>query len=246
MLIPQRIVPLDWHISRLKNKEYYSFVRWGDGEMKALTLDSGNTKGHGKYQLSPWTKKTFNQALLKYYQEENLIFSCPDRMLTWMNKQSRPWLKKRKLLGIEWVNCTMFKGASAQGRLFPLIEELRTQKVIVIGPKFLRILRKSVFNYLDFIEIHPKKGYLDKTVLSRVFKSQEKYGNGIVYSFSAGIGTNMFIPNLHRRMSGNFLIDFGSVWDIFCGVRSRGYMKLVHYSKETILKNLGITAKRNA
>jgi len=182
-LIPRRLLPLDWHISRLKNQQYYSFVRWGDGEMKALTRDSGQTKGWGRYKLSPWTKKAMNQALLKYYQEKNLIFSCPDRMLAWMNEQNRLWLEERKLLGIKWFNCTMFKGASAQGKLFPLIEELRTQKVIIIGPKWLKALRKQVFNYLDFIEIHPKKGYLDKTVIPRVLELQEKYGNDIVFSF---------------------------------------------------------------
>lgn len=240
MLIPRILLPLDWHISRLKGKQYYSFVRWGDAEMKALICDSGHTKGHGRYKLSPWTKKRMNQALLKYYQEEDLIFSCPDRMLAWMNEQNRSWLEKHKLLGIKWLNCTMFKGASAQGKLFPLINELRTQKVIVVGPEFLRALRKQVFNYLDFIEIHLHKGYLDKTVIPRVLESQKKYGNGIVYSFSAGIGTNIFIPNLHRRMSGNFLIDFGSVWDKFCGVVSRHYMKSKYYSEETLLKNLGM------
>lgn len=240
MLIPRRIFPLDWHISRLKNKEYYSFVRWGDGEMKALLKKSGNTKGHGKYALSPRTKKAMNQALLKYYEEENLIFSCPDRMLTWMNEHNRRWLEGRKLWGIKWINCTVFKGSSAAGALFPLIEELRKQKVIVIGPKWLRTLRKQAFNYLDFIEIHPKKGYWDKTVIPRVLESQKKYGNGIVYSFSAGIGSCIFISNLHRPMQGNFLIDFGSVWDIFCGKVSRKYMKSKYYTQETLLKNLGI------
>lgn len=240
MLIPRRLLSLDWHISKLKKKQYYSFVRWGDAEMKALTRDSGHSKGHGRYELSSWTKEAMNQALLKYYQEKDLVFSCPDRMLNWMNGQSSEWLEERKLLGIKWFNCTMFKGASAQGKLFPLIRELRAQKVIIIGPEFLRTLRKQVFNYLDFVEIHPKKGYLDKRVIPRVLASQKKHGNGIVYSFSAGIGTNMFIPNLHRRMSGNFLIDFGSVWDIFCGVRSRHYMKPQYYLQETLLQNLDL------
>jgi len=240
-LVPRRLLSLDWHISKLKKKEYYSFVRWGDAEIKALLDDHGRAGGRNKYKLSPQLKKEMNQALLKYYEEPTLTFSCPFRMLKIMNKHSCKWLEEHKLIKIKWVDCTAFKGASNLGTLFPLIRELRKQKIIVIGPSFLRNLGKEkVFNYLDFIEINPKTGYLDRTIISQVLKCRKKYGDGLLYSFSMGPGTNVCIPNLHHEMSKNFLIDFGSVWDIFCGERSRKYMNPQLYSDKRLRKNLGL------
>jgi len=154
--------------------------------------------------------------------------------------RSISWLEEHKLIKIKWIDCTVFKGASNGGKLLSLIQELRRQRIIIIGPSFLRNLRKTAFNFLDFIEINPKTGYLDRTVMPQVLKCQKKYGNGLLYSFSMGPGANICIPNLHHKMSKNFLIDFGSVWDIFCGVRSRKYMNPRLYSDKTLRRNLGL------
>ena len=208
--------------------------------MKALLEDHGGAGGRHKYKLSLQLKKEMNQALLKYYEGPSLAFACPFRMLKMMNERGRSWLEEHKLIKIKWVDCTAFRGASAEGKLFPLIQELRKQQVIIIGPAFLRNLKGKVFNYLDFIEIDPTTGYLDRTVIPKVLACQKKYGDGLLYSFSMGPGSNVCIPNLYHEMLRNFLIDFGSVWDIFCGVRSRKYMNPRLYSDETLKKNLGL------
>ncbi|GAI05964.1 unnamed protein product, partial [marine sediment metagenome] len=36
-----RAFDLSWHLKRLQNKQYYSFVRYGDGEWEALFRNSG-------------------------------------------------------------------------------------------------------------------------------------------------------------------------------------------------------------
>lgn len=235
-----KCLELDWHISRLKNRRYYSFVRWGDGELKALIRTEGIAGGHGKYPCSQELNRKMNASLLKYYEEENLIFGCAMRIWQQMNKHGEEWMKKHELWKVDWVNCTVFSTASKAGTLFPLIEELRKHRIIVIGPSRLKQLPKQVFKFIDFIEIHEKTGWNNPSVFKRVLKCKKTYGDGILYSFSAGIGSNIFIPNLHRKMQGNFLIDFGSVWDIFCGEESRGYMTPSRYPESKIRKNLGL------
>ncbi|GAH75541.1 unnamed protein product, partial [marine sediment metagenome] len=149
------------------------------------------------------------------------------------------WFKEHRFWEIDWIQENVFSGASAEGTLFPLIEEFRQHKIIVIGPRLLRRLSERVFPYVDFIEIHPKSGWNDSSVFRRILECKEKFGNDIIYSFSAGFGSNIFITKLHRVMKGNFLIDFGSVWDIFCGKASRRYMRN-YLSESKIRKNLGI------
>jgi len=148
-------------------------------------------------------------------------------------------MRKHNLWDIDWVDSTVFKGASNNGTLSPLVEELRRHKIIVIGPSFLRLLSERVFKYIDFIEIHPTMGWSDFSMPKQILSCQQKYGDDILYAFSAGIGSSLAICNLHRSMSGNFLIDFGSVWDNFCGKLSRGYMKPLRYPESRLLRNLG-------
>jgi len=238
MLVHMQMVGLDWHLERLRNRKYYSWVRYGDGELEALLGDSGNTTGHGKYRLTPKTKKAMNDALARYYSEKDLFFGCQESRMRLMNQQSKEFLKRYKLLKIDWKFANAFHAASKKGKLFPLIEELRKHKIIVIGPKFLRKLSGKIFDYIDFIQIPERTGWLNDSTFNEVLLRKKKFGNGILYSFSVGIGANILIPNLHRHMQENFLIDFGSLWDPFCGHNSRIYMMEKHWLKHEFKRNL--------
>lgn len=235
-----RAFDLNWHLKRLQNEEYYSFVRYGDGEWEALFRDSGDSRGHGKYKLTPWSKKAMNDALAKYYTEKDLFFGCQASRAKLMNQQSRDFLQRHKLLKINWIYSDAFHTPSKQGKLFPLIREMRKHKIIFIGPKFLRRSPEKLFKYIDFIEIPEGVGWFSKTTPKEILLRKKKFGNGILYSFSAGIGTNILIPNLHRQMQGNFLIDFGSLWDPFCGRNSRNYMMEKHWLKHEFKQNLNL------
>jgi len=236
-----KLLSLDWHISRLKNREYYSFVRWDHNPINALVFTSGlQKKGPAlRLKFSPELNHRMQIALSKYYEEKDLIFSCPRSIWQIMNLYGKTWMEKHNLWNIDWVESTVFKGASNYGTLFPLIEELRKHKIIVIGSSLLKLLSKSVFKYIDFIEIHPTVGWNDPSISKRILSCKQKYGNDILYAFSAGIGSCLLICNLHQSMSENFLIDFGSVWDNFCGKFSRGYMKPLRYPKSRLWRNLG-------
>jgi hypothetical protein len=60
-----------------------------------------------------------------------------------------------------------------------------------------------------------------------------------VYCFSASMTTNVLIHRLYPLMGEtSWLIDFGSLWDVYVGVKSRsGYGK--EDWTERIRKNLG-------
>lgn len=232
---------LDWHILRWKNFKYYSYVSWGHAEVNVLLHTKGRSRGWVKYPFSPELSRRMRENLEKYSEEKDLIFGLSYKV--WRAWNLKPygedWIKKQRLWDIDWTPYTVFSGASKQGTLFPAIKELRKHKIIVIGPEFLRLVSQKLFQFIDFIEIHPTQGWSDLSIIKRVLECKEKYGNGIVYSFSMGIGSCLTIPTLHRSMRGNFLIDFGSTWDNFCGRLSRSYMKPLRYPKSKLWRNLG-------
>jgi hypothetical protein len=63
--------------------------------------------------------------------------------------------------------------------------------------------------------------------LKRVKKLAETLPNGSVISFSAAMPANLMIDALARSPFGQrqILIDFGSLWDPYAGVKNRSYMK---------------------
>ncbi|MBA7684682.1 hypothetical protein ES703_93088 [subsurface metagenome] len=117
-------------------------------------------------------------------------------------------------------------------------------KVVVVGPNFLRGIAGRVFNYCAFVEIPGKNCYSDKDrIMSDILNIHQKSSENIVYSFCCGPLAEPLILELHEKMPKNFLIDFGSLWDVFCGSRSRKYTKSKAYTQEILNQNLGLVEK---
>jgi len=150
------------------------------------------------------------------------------------------YLRKHHLK-IGWVDADVFHHASRDGILFPLIRQLRKMRVVIVGPDFLRRPSKKIVKYKQFISVPPKNAYGSyQSIADAIRLAHKKLGDDVVYSFSTGPTSEMLIQDLFPEMPKNFLIDFGSLWDIFCGHRSRGYHKTTNYSDKKIHRNLGL------
>jgi len=71
-------------------------------------------------------------------------------------------------------------------------------------------------------------------ILAGIIRALKTCKAPAVVSFSAGPTTKVLIHNLHGR--GHFLIDFGSLWDIYVGKRTRRYHKRI--TPKVIRRNL--------
>jgi hypothetical protein len=226
--LPQTLVrvrprPLSYYVSMLRDRKPFSFSRFGDGEWNAILDKPGeNCDGHAFFsELGADLRDAIMHKLPYLYGMQVRAVKC-------MGKEIWQFLAKNQT-GIDWHDADVFHYCNNAGSLFPLVRQLRTMKVVVVGPTHLRGLADSVFPYAGFIEIPLKNCYLDKeNILKRMGEYREKAGPGpAVYAFSASMTTNVLIHRLYPAMGDtSWLIDFGSLWDVYVGVKSRsGYGK---------------------
>lgn len=231
-------IPLSRYIDGLKNNEYFSFVRYGDGEWKCIFMEKGR---NGRAQeINPKLHKHMIKSFLNC-PRHGIYFGMQRNVLDIKSLAHRIKSYLKYHPSTRWALADVFHYASRAGTLFPLIKQLRSMKVVIVGPEFLRDLSARTFKYHDFIEVPPRNAYgvYDK-VVAAVLKSREKLKGNVVYSFSAGPSANIFIQDLFPKMKNSYLIDFGSLWDIFCGRRTRGYMIKARYDSAKLHRNLGL------
>ena len=102
-----------------------------------------------------------------------------------------------------------------------------------------------MFEYSHFIEVPPKNCYLDKDRIRADIAAWSKRKARRVSRFSASMAANVIIHELFPAMGAtSWLIDFGSLWDCYVGVDSRGG-KSKKYWDVLINQNIGCS-KMNA
>lgn len=218
---------LAYYVNLLSENVPFAFSRYGDGEWNTIFRRSGeNCDGHKyfkdlslalEYSLTLPMGNSFFSAMgpKALAEDEGLIWS---------------WLVTRDATEIVWHDTEVFLDASIHGNLYPLIEVLRTQRIVAyIGPEHLRKFLTKELQLIHYIVIPDKDAWLSK---DKVIPQIEKLIHSGVdtVGFSAGMATNGMIYELWSNQyrayaSGATLIDFGSVFDPYVGVKSRRYMR---------------------
>lgn len=233
-------IPLQSYVDRLRSNQYFSFARYGDGEWRILIKGCGLVACRLQV-VNPQMQVDMIRSLTVHVNESGLIFGMQNYAVRIYGHLIPIFLQKYKLEDIHWTEADVFHYASRDGLLYPLIKQLREMKVVIVGPSFLRKLSKRTFNYTKFIEVRPKNCYAQQPIIkSNILKVHTELKENVVYSFCCGPLAETLILDLHSQMSKNFLIDFGSVWDVFCGWKSRGYTMKPTYTNKIFRGNLGL------
>ncbi len=228
-----RRMPLSYYVTMLAEGKPFSFSRFGDGEWNAILDKPGeNCDGHAFF---PELGADLREALVRNLK---YLYGMQMRAIKCMGREMRQFLDKNKTC-VDWQDADVFHYCNNAGTLFPLVRRLREMKVVVVGPSHLRGLDNFVFPLAGFIEIPLKNCYLGReNIYRRILEYHEKSGPA-VYAFSASMTTNVLIHRLYPALgTTSWLIDFGSLWDVYVGVKSRsGYEKEDWTAR--IQKNLG-------
>lgn len=225
---------LVFYVDMLRPGEPFSFARFGDGEWNAiLGVQGANCDGH---EYFPQLGADLRSAIIDNY---NYFYSIQGRAIKYLGKGIRRFLTDNRVK-IRWHDSDIFHQCDNAGTLFPLVKQLRTMKTVVVGPAHLRAINKRVFEYAHFIEIPSKNCYLDKENIRRSVADWYEKEGPAVFCFSASMTANVLIHELFPLMGRtSWLIDFGSLWDCYVGVDSRGG-KSKKYWDVVINRNLGI------
>lgn len=226
---------LDWYIDQLSKGEHFSLTRWGDGEFKCIKNPSIHKKNYSGHHYFPELGKELNEAFYKGIDQENHYIAV--RYNVWSDFAP----DEIKDLDIVWMSCDTFEAASNTGTLFPLVEQLSKMDMVVIGHKHLVAGARKLFgcNVIRTVEIPLRDCWLERDRIEKEILDIGEGSKDIVYAFSASMLSNVLISSLHDKLKGNWLIDFGSLWDPYIGFVSRQHHGKMIREGKLIKKNLG-------
>ena len=207
---------LRFYVDRIRKAEPFSFVRYGNGEWDCILKLYPRTRS-GSQRFTPALRKALIRSLVQ--KRSGAYYPAI---------QSTGYLKRLKLLpkletwlaenspGLTWHGGEVFTRASRKGKLFPLIEAMKQRRVVVVGPPWLM---KLPFANV-FIPVAKRHCWAQVDEI----EAQLRGVRNCVISFSAGPAAKALIHRLQPSLgTHSWLIDFGSLWDPFCGVKSRTY-----------------------
>lgn len=221
--------PLTYYLERLEQAPF-AFVRFGNGEWDCI-FETRSVTGSGSQRLDI-PKLRQGMIAAAWYNKQDYLRGVQSKGYL---KQAGLWKKVEAFPAPgKWYAGDVFHRASSQGQLYPLIKYLRQVKVGVVGPRWLHKL-EDVIGYEWFVEVEEQDCFQSYSKIRTRIALQSVVD---VISFSAGPTTKVLIRQLHPTYSrSTSMLDLGSLWDVFCGVKSRGYHRKM--SERTLACNLG-------
>ena len=205
----------EYYFNKIKNNEHFKYSRYNDGELIAVignTPNSGNCDGH---QYFPEMSVELRQVLLSYKYSEDYVLESFDY---WYNML--PYVKniinelKSLNLELSFLNTDFIRIAHEQEpeKFINLLDELKTKKLVIVGPKYLKEL-KRFFTFTHVI-IPIKNCYLVKDEIINQIQDINRSIDNNYYLFSASMLTKIIIE-VFKDDNKNTYLDWGSVWDTF-------------------------------
>ena len=92
------------------------------------------------------------------------------------------------------------------------VDILNQYDIMIVGPEYLEKIKFIKFS--SFVKVPTKNCYNSKDSILAEIRS--KISTGTIVLFTSSMATNVFIDELYDDFGSNsFLIDVGSIWDIF-------------------------------
>lgn len=212
----------------LKEKQPFSFSRFGDGEWNAVF----DKKGHNcdKHPYYPDMNRALRQVLKTYKNQSNYFLGLQ------RYSRKKKWKEIQKFLGknkIKWSNADCLHDASQGGDLIKFFKVLKTRTVVLVGPGYLEGFKPKDF----FIQVPDKNCWLEKDrIVEDVKQVLEDSHEDMVVLFVASMPANVMVDELYKiHGDKHTFIDVGSVLDPYAGVVTRGYhnqiINRVYYGK---------------
>jgi hypothetical protein len=202
---------------KLRNREPFSFARFGDGEFNAIYGKKGsNCDGH---EYFPDMGKRLREVL---ESKPNYIVGLQPLTLA-----SERWPQiQQDFPGIDWVDADSIHNASIDGKLELLFESLNGRDVLLVGPKHLAKFKTNEWNFIFTPE---RNCWLDYSVIRdmvyrwwfetmtvKAFRDRKP-----VILLSCSMMAEIMLHDMNQQSTT--IIDMGSVLDPYAGVKSRRY-----------------------
>lgn len=207
---------LVWYTNKIQKGECFSYVRYTDGIWNRILGLWDRRKDI--VRRFPGCKNQLKNTILKprgteyYYAMQSLPYLSRLGLLS----RAETWLRRHEC-NIQWHCGEVFHRASGGKRLTPLIKQLWKRPVTVVGPDWVSDLPFAN----SFIQIDSRNCWKN---MDAIEKRLQTIPAKTIVAFSAGTATKVLMHRLFPVLGKTcWLIDFGSLWDPYCGVFSRLY-----------------------
>lgn len=218
---------LQWYVDKLRNGERFSFARYGNGEWDCI-LNLYHRTRSGSQRFTPDLREALTKSLTHPAGVFTALQSTSYLERLGLLPKAEAWCGQNDVR-TTWHDGEVFTRASRSGKLYPLIEALRMQRVVVVGPRWLM--------KLPFASVFVAVPTRDCWTQADALEAQLRGLQNVVVAFSAGPAAKVLIHRLAPAIGKHsWLIDFGSLWDPYCGVKSRTYHKRL--TPELLRRNL--------
>uniref|UniRef100_A0A6M3LA62 Uncharacterized protein n=1 Tax=viral metagenome TaxID=1070528 RepID=A0A6M3LA62_9ZZZZ len=230
-------MPIDFYVEKLRQGQHYTFARYGDGEWNAIKGKRGcNCDKHEYY---PALGKALKRGFIKPVRDPSYMYALQTQTDLTKRGDVQDFFRAH-MSDIMLYDSDVFHCASEAGTLFPLVEQLRKMHCCIVGPAELRAMREGVLVYEGFVETPSKNCFLQLDYIrDKVLRYADVVtGQGVVYCFSASMATEVLLYELWPKLGrDNWMIDFGSLWDVYVGHNSRKYHSRI--PEDVKKKNMG-------
>lgn len=227
-----KVHPFEYYVNLIKEEKNFTLSKIGDGELicmfKAIGWLDGsqfgnqNTDRHHYFNdMGLALHNTFinEQGYYKYFHPGWMDSTINDKHLCYLLQK---YVKEFNISppNLSDSRISFYRSAEA-GKLGPLKMELEKRDFIMVSENRKRKLDIKV---VDFIETPKTNAWLDKDrIKDEMLEMVEKH-NDVVFGLSLGMPSVVIIDELFPIIGDKCtMINFGSMWDPFVNIRSRGY-----------------------
>jgi len=223
---------LDYYVQMLAEGKPFGFSRFSDGEWLALLGHIGQKNSNGcTFTLE--VQDALFQVLENYHPYEHTVTRIAREKL---GAEIGAFIEEYGI-ATEWTLGNVFEDAMKEGRLWPLINQLRSKRVMYVGPAYLKQIHEKFFRLVGYVEIPPQDAIKERDKIVANIIDMMAETDAEVIGFSGGHHAKVFIDEVWRLVTDQVtLIDFGSVWDGMLGVKSRKYIRQGAYDFEALFE----------
>jgi len=229
---------LDHYVTKLENKESFALARYGDGEWLTILGYYGRKNSNG-CTFTEELSRDLIRIVRKEYSYDYAILRVAFRRLkyeieTWVTDQN---------IQINWILGDFLLGASLDGKMYPLIEQLQKRKIFYIGPEHCKNLHGDFFYIEHFLGVPKINAHASKEVLESLMFDVVDSRDIDFIGISSGLAAKVFIGDLWEYTDGEIpIIDFGSLWDGYYNVMSRSYIRKgrIDFDRVRLMNTTGV------
>lgn len=208
---------VDW----MRQGQHFAFAGFSDAEWYCVLGQKENQRTGLGQVISAAHGKRLWDIIKRRHTERWFLFAVPKclwSMPGFAEGQIDWTLGSRGIMMEAYERDMVTDDLARDAGLYPLIKQLRSMPVCVIGNGHLRGLKPDVIDYGHFVEISSPNLHMEKHGIEAAVGGALGWGRPGVYLVSAGVSAACIIDDLWGRIPNSWFIDCGSIWDAFVGI----------------------------